>query len=127
VEALLAVDRALSWWRAHRSRARARMGWRWEAEGCSSRLGWDMWRNAAKPIALKLPGSTSQRSFWLGLLTQLSNPKTAVVYASVFVSLLPAHMPLWAVLVLPMVIFWAPSPAAAYLHWKASIDHDAGH
>ena len=84
--------------------------------------------------------ASSQRSFWLGLVTQLSNPKTAVVYASIFVSLLPHEMPLWASLVLPVVIFcieagWyaivalalsTPAPAAAYLRWKAWIDRAAG-
>jgi threonine efflux protein len=103
-------------------------------------LGWNLWRHAAKPIALVDAGSSSQRSFWLALLTQLSNPKTAVVYASVFVSLLPQEMLLWTTLVLPPLIFcieagWyavvalalsAPAPAAAYLRWKAYIDRAAG-
>jgi threonine efflux protein len=52
-------------------------------------LGWSLWRNARQPISFEKTGTTSRRSFWLGLATQLSNPKTAVVYASVFVSLLP--------------------------------------
>ena len=103
-------------------------------------LGWAMWRHAAAPLALKDAPASSQRSFWLGLVTQLSNPKTAVVYASIFVSLLPHEMPLWASLVLPVVIFcieagWyaivalalsTPAPAAAYLRWKAWIDRAAG-
>ena len=103
-------------------------------------LGWNMWRNATQPIDLQETGTTSRRSFWLGLVTQISNPKAAVVYASVFVSLLPREMPLWAMLVLPVVIFcieagWysivalalsAPVPAAAYLRWKRWIDRAAG-
>jgi threonine/homoserine/homoserine lactone efflux protein len=103
-------------------------------------LGWNMWRHATKPVALAEAGATCQRSFWLALLTQMSNPKTAVVYASVFVSLLPQEMPMWAALTLPLVIFcieagWysivalalsAPAPAAAYLRWKAFIDRAAG-
>ena len=103
-------------------------------------LGWNLWRNATQPIDLRETGTTSRRSFWLGLVTQISNPKAAVVYASVFVSLLPREMPLWAMLVLPVVIFcieagWysivalalsAPVPAAAYLRWKRWIDRAAG-
>ena len=103
-------------------------------------LAWMLWRHAAKPIELENAGTGSQRSFWLGLATQLSNPKTAVVYASVFVSLLPPELPLWAALLLPLVVFcieagWysivalalsAPAPAAAYLHWKRWIDRAAG-
>jgi len=45
------------------------------------------------------------KSFWLGLTTQLSNPKTAVVYGSIFVSLLPSHPPLWCYAVLPPLVF----------------------
>jgi threonine/homoserine/homoserine lactone efflux protein len=103
-------------------------------------LAWMLWRRAATPIDFKKTASSSRRSFWLGLATQVSNPKTAVVYASVFVSLLPKEMPLWAMLVLPVMIFcieagWysivalalsSPAPAAAYLRWKHWIDRAAG-
>ena len=105
-------------------------------------LGWMIWRGARAP--LRFVGSASARTFFrsfrLGLLTQTSNPKTAVVYASVFVSLLPREVPLAATLILPLVIFvieagWysvvalalsAPSPRAAYLRWKAWVDRAAG-
>ena len=74
------------------------------------------------------------------MATQVSNPKAAVVYASVFVSLLPPEIPLSVTLILPLVIFaieagWyaivalalsAPSPRAAYLRWKLWIDRAAG-
>jgi threonine/homoserine/homoserine lactone efflux protein len=103
-------------------------------------LAWMLWRHAAEPIELEKVGTSSQRAFWLGLATQVSNPKTAVVYASVFVSLLPKEMPLWAMLALPVLIFsieagWysivalalaSPAPAAAYLRWKRWIDRAAG-
>jgi threonine/homoserine/homoserine lactone efflux protein len=103
-------------------------------------LGWNLWRNAARPIDFRTAEVSSQRSFWLGLVTQVSNPKTAVVYASVFVSLLPPELPLWAALVLPFLVFcieagWyaivalalsSPAPAAAYLRWKRWIDRAAG-
>ena len=70
----------------------------------------------------------------------MSNPKAAVVYASVFVSLLPREIPPAVSLILPAVIFvieagWyaivalalsAPSPRAAYLRWKVWIDRAAG-
>jgi threonine efflux protein len=103
-------------------------------------LGCRIWRSAGRPIDFGSPVESSRRSFWLGLVTQISNPKTAVVYASVFVSLLPKEMPLWAMLVLPVLIFcieagWysivalalsSPAPAAAYLRWKRRIDRAAG-
>jgi threonine/homoserine/homoserine lactone efflux protein len=105
-------------------------------------LGWMIWRGARRPlqIAEGTPARTFHRSFWLGLATQVSNPKTAVVYASIFISLLPQEVPLAVMLVLPMLIFvieagWysvvalalsAPSPRAAYLRWKVWVDRAAG-
>jgi threonine/homoserine/homoserine lactone efflux protein len=105
-------------------------------------LGWMIWRGARAPLRF-VEGASARtffRSFWLGLLTQASNPKTAVVYASVFVSLLPREVPLAATLILPLAIFvveagWysvvalalsAPSPRAAYLRWKVWVDRAAG-
>ena len=80
------------------------------------------------------------RSFALGLGTQASNPKTAIVYASVFISLLPREVPLWATIALPLIVFcieagWysivalllsAPAPRALYLRSKRWIDRVAG-
>ena len=104
-------------------------------------IGWSIWRGAREPVAIvDHVDATSGRSFWLALATQLSNPKTAVVYASVFVSMLPREIPLAVTLLLPLVIFaiefgWyaivalalsAPSPRAAYLRSKTWIDRAAG-
>lgn len=108
-------------------------------------LGCLIWRGARKPLrfaerAIDDPASTVLRSFCLGLLTQVSNPKTAVVYASVFASLLPREVPLSVTFIVPLVIFvieagWysivalalsASSPRAAYLRSKVWIDRAAG-
>jgi threonine/homoserine/homoserine lactone efflux protein len=106
-------------------------------------IGVMIWRGARQPVRIDEGRAVEPRaasSFWLALATQISNPKTAVVYASVFVSLLPPEVPLWAMLVLPLVIFaieagWyaivalalsAPSPRAGYLRFKAGIDRAAG-
>ena len=104
-------------------------------------MGWLIWRGAREPVRIAEDvDTTGRRSFWLALATQLSNPKTAVVYASVFVSLLPREIPLAVTLLLPLVIFaiefgWyaivalalsAPSPRAAYLRSKTWIDRAAG-
>ena len=107
-------------------------------------LGWRIWRGAAQPLNIAaseapLP-ATRARSFALGLLTQVSNPKTAVVYASVFAALLPPDLPLAAALLLPWVIFsieagWyaivacalsANAPRTTYLRFKGWIDRCAG-
>jgi threonine/homoserine/homoserine lactone efflux protein len=104
-------------------------------------IGWMIWRGARAPVRIGDDvDATRGRSFWLALATQLSNPKTAVVYASVFVSMLPREIPLAVTLLLPLVIFaiefgWyaivalalsAPSPRAAYLRSKTWIDRAAG-
>jgi threonine/homoserine/homoserine lactone efflux protein len=108
-------------------------------------LGYLIWRGARKPLrfaerVIDDRAITFLRSFCLGLLTQVSNPKTAVVYASIFVSLLPREVPLSVMLILPLLIFvieagWyaivalalsASSPRAAYLRSKAWIDRAAG-
>jgi threonine/homoserine/homoserine lactone efflux protein len=103
-------------------------------------LGVMLWRDARQPLTIDAAAPASGRSFLLGLLTQVSNPKTAIVYASVFVSLLPREVPLAATVILPLVIFvieagWysvvalalsAPSPRAAYLRWKTWTDRAAG-
>jgi len=108
-------------------------------------LGCRIWRGAHAPLMLgdtHLQGQPTRvwRSFALGLATQVSNPKTAIVYASVFASLLPSEVPLFVLIVLPVMIFviettWysvvaialsAPLPRARYLVSKAWLDRTAG-
>lgn len=108
-------------------------------------LGYRIWRSAQQPMLLEggpVQSHTSRpwRSFVLGLATQLSNPKTAIVYASVFASLLPNEIPSGAIVALPIIIFaietiWysvvalalsAPAPRARYLASKAWLDRAAG-
>ncbi|MFW6168779.1 MAG: LysE family translocator, partial [Ralstonia sp.] len=68
-----------------------------------------IWRGADLPItvgdALATRSSSARKSFWIGLTTQLSNPKTAIWYGSIFAALLPQHPPLWCYFVLPPLVF----------------------
>ena len=68
-----------------------------------------IWRGADKPIAvddaLGAMPHNARKSFWVGLTTQLSNPKTAIWYGSIFAALLPQHPPLWCYFVLPPLVF----------------------
>ncbi len=111
-------------------------------------LGWRLWRGAREPLAVDMAGQTGQgaghgfgRAVLLGLVTQLSNPKTAVVYAGIFAALLPQQpLLLWLALVLPAAIFtvefvWyalvatafsAGGPRRVYLNAKSWIDRLAG-
>jgi threonine/homoserine/homoserine lactone efflux protein len=70
-----------------------------------------IWLGAAQPMRMPTrddapaPASSARKSFWLGLTTQLSNPKTAIWYGSIFAALLPQHPPLWCYIVLPPMVF----------------------
>ncbi|HXZ07938.1 MAG TPA: LysE family transporter [Paraburkholderia sp.] len=68
-----------------------------------------IWRGAAHPITVDEAspglGQNPRKSFWVGLSTQLSNPKTAIYYGSIFAALLPQHFPQWCYFVLPPMVF----------------------
>ncbi len=68
-----------------------------------------IWRGAKQPITVDAAqttrSSSARKSFWMGLTTQLSNPKTAIWYGSIFAALLPQHPPLWCYFVLPPLVF----------------------
>jgi threonine/homoserine/homoserine lactone efflux protein len=111
-------------------------------------LGYRMWRGAAAPLSLDdLQSAESSggirrrclRSYRAGLTTQLSNPKAAVIYASIFAALLPPHPPGWCYAVLPPALFaievgWYTAVAVLFssgsMRWlyrtaKATIDRVA--
>lgn len=99
-----------------------------------------IWGGARSPLAIPetaaFASQTLRRSFSVALMTQLSNPKTAVAYASIFAALLPSHVPSWMILVLPPSIFlieasWyavvslvfsSDRPRSVYVRAKAWID-----
>ena len=102
-----------------------------------------IWKGASEPLALSgdVAGkSMPARSFTAALLTQLSNPKAIVVYASIFAALLPKTVPVELLLALPVGVFlveagWyaivalafsARRPRKVYIAAKAWIDRAAG-
>ncbi|MGJ7537389.1 MULTISPECIES: LysE family translocator [unclassified Variovorax] len=106
-----------------------------------------IWSGARQPLAVTQETGASPRqqgrsghTFLLGLATQVSNPKTAVVYASIFAAFLPREVPLVLALAVPAVIFcietgWyaivalalsSAAPRSAYLRYKVWIDRAAG-
>jgi threonine/homoserine/homoserine lactone efflux protein len=105
-------------------------------------LGIRMWLHAGQAArAPEVVGSGSYaRTLGAATLTQLSNPKAVVVYASVFAALLPASPPLWLYLAIPPGIFaietgWylivavafsTARPRAVYARFSAWIDRIAG-
>lgn len=111
-------------------------------------LGVRIWRGASAPLAMAAgaavgggsPAPGRSRALLSGFATQLSNPKTAVVYASVFAALLPAQVPASLLLALPLMVFaietgWyaivaialsSAGPRAFYLRFKLWLDRAAG-
>ncbi len=119
-------------------------------------LGYGIWRGAAHPLATPAfsaeqrtdqaqdrthdRATRSGHAFWLGTVTQLSNPKTAIVYASVFSAFLPAAFSLTLGVVLTVMVFvveagWygivaialsSAAPRACYLRYKKWVDRAAG-
>ncbi len=101
-----------------------------------------IWRTAKEPLApVKAEQQQTHQSFYksfsIGLLTQLSNPKTAIVHASIFAALLPSGLPAIIYWILPLLVFvieaaWyslvvltlsMPSPRAIYRRSKAKFDY----
>jgi RhtB (resistance to homoserine/threonine) family protein len=105
-------------------------------------LGWRIWRGARQALTLHAAASphSQHRAFAAGLATQLSNPKTAIVYTSVFAAFLPEQPELsfkilTALAVLLVETSWytlaawalsAPLPRQAYLRSKTWVDRAAG-
>ena len=108
-------------------------------------LGVRIWRGARTPLATtpvqpKSGSATAVRSLALGLATQLSNPKTAIVYASVFAAFLPATTSLLFNLTIAGLVFaieagWyalvalalsSIGPRTRYLRYKTWMDRAAG-
>lgn len=105
-------------------------------------MAWKLWRGASQPLDVVNSAAVpvSMRRIYLSaLLTQISNPKTAVVYASIFAALLPNRPEPMLYAVLPGVVFvveagWyalvamvfsATLPRRAYLAAKKPLDRVA--
>lgn len=107
-------------------------------------LAYRILRSARQPIQCLAPDGTVGISLWRayssGWFTQLSNPKTAIVFAGVFSALLPQSIPIHFYVTIPLVAFcidagWyfivafvlsAESPRNAYLRFKTVFDSTAG-
>ncbi|ANH67453.1 LysE family translocator [Mitsuaria sp. 7] len=107
-------------------------------------LGFLILRGASEPLAINVtPAGASRqfaRSLWRGLATQLSNPKTSIVYASVFAAFLPQSYSLGFGIGVALALFavetsWytfvalllsSEAPRKVYLGCKTWIDRVAG-
>ena len=107
-------------------------------------LGFRIFSGAKRPLHFDSDGASKHSSvygsFLLGLTTQLSNPKTAIVYASVFAAFLPSESSVPFSLALLCLVFtveagWysivalvlsSPAPRRIYLGCKTSVNRAAG-
>lgn len=106
-------------------------------------LAYKIVKHAKAPIQTNLAHGQQmslRRAFTTGLITQLSNPKIAIVLASIFTALLPKEIPTYFYVVLPVLCFFidagwcslvavalsAEKPRKVYLKFKAGFDRLAG-
>jgi threonine/homoserine/homoserine lactone efflux protein len=106
-------------------------------------IAYKIWRGASEPLEIAeatVGHRAVGRSFMAAFLTQISNPKTIVVYASIFAALLPKTIPLELFVAIPIGVFaveagWytivalafsARHPRRIYLAAKKWIDRAAG-
>jgi RhtB (resistance to homoserine/threonine) family protein len=107
-------------------------------------LGMRIWFAAKQPLPDDGAPATGEaaafRSFRVGLVAQIVNPKAVLYFGSVFITLLPPHAPLWVMaavlaivfvneftwLVLIAVAFSAARARATYQRIKSWIDRIAG-
>ncbi len=68
-------------------------------------IAFQIFRHAADPIALDGPKREAVADpFMKGFLTQISNPKVAVFFGSIFIAMLPADVPFWMTLALVAIV-----------------------
>jgi threonine/homoserine/homoserine lactone efflux protein len=66
-----------------------------------------MWRHAAEPLGevTDAPPRSAASAFRLGLVTQLANPKPAVLLSAIFIGTVPPDTPLWVLAALLGFLF----------------------
>ena len=107
------------------------------------RLAFKIIKHAKDPIDAGsglIHSNSLKRAYLTGLVTQLANPKIAIVLASIFTALLPKTIPGFYYVVLPILCFFidagwcslvavalsAEKPRRVYLKFKKFFDRAAG-
>ena len=112
---------------------------------CLIYVGIRMWREATLPLPLASEGlagsrASDARAYVRGLVTNLTNPKSAFYYVSIFAVLLPPELPIWVrgaavAVVVAVSLAWYSVVAAllstmpaqrAYARVKTWLDRVAG-
>lgn len=71
-------------------------------------MAWGMWRCADVPLdtgGTARPPHSAASAFRLGLITQLANPKPAILFSAIFIGTVPPGTPLWVHAALLAVVF----------------------
>jgi len=72
-------------------------------------LAYKIWKHSDESISMDVKIEKNSKSFLkavlFGLLTQLSNPKTAIILGSIFAALLPQELPAYSELLLCLIVF----------------------
>ncbi|WP_300001535.1 LysE family translocator [uncultured Cedecea sp.] len=106
-------------------------------------LAYKIIRHSREPLSMgnvSMGEKSLLATFRDGLFTQLSNPKTAIVFASIFTALLPREIPAYYYIALPLISFiidagWYSLVTVAlstersrnvYIRFKTAIDRVAG-
>jgi threonine/homoserine/homoserine lactone efflux protein len=103
-------------------------------------IGYSMIRHAAASLGSPDGSEATKAGLWTGLIVQLSNPKTIVVYTAVFAALMPKDPDGWLLGALPLSIglieggwytlvatfFAKPWASRRYASAKKPIDRVAG-
>jgi threonine/homoserine/homoserine lactone efflux protein len=106
-------------------------------------LAYKIIKHAKEPVQSIADGAevmSYRRAYLSGVITQMSNPKIAIILASIFTALLPKEIPSYYYVVLPLLCFFidagwcslvavalsAEKPRRVYLRFKAFFDRGAG-
>lgn len=107
-------------------------------------LAYKIWKHSDEKLSMDVKLEKSKKSFFksilLGFLTQISNPKTAIILGSIFAALLPQQLPEYGEILLCLVAFFIDAlwyctvvlllstkkSQKVYLRFKKYIDRIAG-
>lgn len=107
-------------------------------------LAYKIWKHSNEALSMDIKLQKSSRGFFkamlFGFLTQVSNPKTAIILGSVFAALLPRELPQYGEILLCLLAFFidalwyisvvfllsSKKSQKIYLQFKKHIDRVAG-
>jgi threonine/homoserine/homoserine lactone efflux protein len=67
-------------------------------------IAYQIFRHAAEPVEIGVSVGATTNPFLKGFTTQMSNPKAAVFFGSIFIAMLPSDIPLWMIAALIAVV-----------------------